>query len=139
MYSHQEGAGKRYQPHKPGWLSHTDHTLFVAKSVPVLDVEVQAGNQTASKCSFPGLCEFLARAAHGRTGRWRFAVTLTGVRRRTWRAPRRRASPSCFKLRLRQEVKKIVERLMRDAGKRRQGAGTPCASRGLEPCGAPWC
>ena len=61
LYGHQEGAVKGYNPHKPGWPSHTYHTYFIANLRLVLDVEVQAGNQTASKYSSPGLWELLGR------------------------------------------------------------------------------
>jgi len=59
--SHREGAVKGYNPHKPGRPSHTYHTCFIANLRLVLDVEVQAGNQTASKYSSPGLWELLGR------------------------------------------------------------------------------
>lgn len=61
LYGHQEGAVKGYNPHKPGRPSHTYHPYFIANLRRVLDVEVQAGNQTASKYSSPGLWELLAR------------------------------------------------------------------------------
>ena len=95
LYGHQEGAVKGYNPHKPGRPSHTYHTYFISSLRLVLDVEVQAGNQTASKYSTPGLWELLGRLARGRTGRWRFAATATGARRRTWPAPSRKTSRTC--------------------------------------------
>ena len=61
LYGHQEGAVKGYNPHKPGRPSHTYHTYLIASLRLVLDVEVQAGNQTASKYSSPGLWELLGR------------------------------------------------------------------------------
>jgi len=54
-------AIKGYNPHKPGRPAHTYHTYFVAGLRLILDVEVQAGNQTASKYSAPGLWELLDR------------------------------------------------------------------------------
>jgi len=48
LYGHQEGAVKGYNPGKPGRPSHAYHTYFAANIRLVLDVEVQAGNQTAS-------------------------------------------------------------------------------------------
>ena len=61
LYGHQEGAVKGYNPHKPGRPSHTYHTYLIANLRLVLEVEVQAGNRTASKYSAPGLWELLGR------------------------------------------------------------------------------
>lgn len=60
-YGHQDGAVTGYNPHQPGRPSHTYHTYFIANVRLVLEVEVQAGNQTASKYSSPGLWERLGR------------------------------------------------------------------------------
>jgi len=59
VYGHQEGAVRGYNPHKPGRPSHTYHTYFVANARLVLDVEVRAGNQTASKYTSPSFFSFL--------------------------------------------------------------------------------
>jgi hypothetical protein len=61
LYGHQEGAVVGYNPHKPGRPSHTYHTYFIANLRLVLEVEVQPGNQSASKHSSPGLWELLGR------------------------------------------------------------------------------
>jgi hypothetical protein len=58
LYGHQEG-GLGYNPHKPGRPSHTYHTYFIANLRSALDVEVQVGNQHASKHSSPGLWDLL--------------------------------------------------------------------------------
>lgn len=59
LYGHQEGAVKGYNPGKPGRPSHAYHTYFVANLRLVLDVEVQAGNQTASSHAQPELWKFI--------------------------------------------------------------------------------
>jgi hypothetical protein len=61
LYGHQEGAEKGYNPHKPGRPSQAYHTYMIANLRLVLDVEVQAGNRTASLYSAPGLWELLDR------------------------------------------------------------------------------
>jgi hypothetical protein len=61
LYGHQEGAKKGYNPGKAGRPSHAYHTYFAANIRLVLDVEVQAGNQTASSYAQPGLWKFLDR------------------------------------------------------------------------------
>jgi hypothetical protein len=114
LYGHQEGAVKGYNPHKPGRPSHTYHTYFVAGLRPILDVEVLAGNQTASKHSAPGLWELLARLP-----RTHWPVCLRGDRDWGNQANMARAEqaeiPYLFKLRMTSKVKQTVERLMRDA------------------------
>ncbi len=59
LYGHQEGAVKGYNPGKPGRPSHVYHTYFAATIRLVLDVEVQAGNQTASSYAQPELWKFI--------------------------------------------------------------------------------
>ncbi len=61
LYGHQEGAEKGYNPHKPGRPSHTYHTYMMANLRLVLDVEVQAGDQSHSNYSLPGLVALLNR------------------------------------------------------------------------------
>ena len=61
LYGRQEGAVVGYNPHKPGRPSHTYHSYVIAELRLILEVEVQAGNQHASKHSAPGLWALLAR------------------------------------------------------------------------------
>ncbi|MEE8058701.1 MAG: hypothetical protein V3T17_12850 [Pseudomonadales bacterium] len=61
LYGHQEGAKVGYNPHKPGRPSHTYHTYMIANFRLVLEVEVQAGTETSSSHSSPGLWELLDR------------------------------------------------------------------------------
>jgi hypothetical protein len=93
-----------------------------------LDVEVQPGNQTASKYSSPGLWELL-----GRLPRAHSTVAIRGDRDWGKRANMARAEPEgvpyLFKLRLTSGVRTIMERLMRgaawsEAGQGWQGAET---------------
>ena len=59
LYGHQEGAVKGYNPGKPGRPSHVYHTYFTANIRLVLDVEVQAGNQTASSYAQPEFWKYI--------------------------------------------------------------------------------
>ncbi|MDP1573366.1 MAG: transposase [Coxiellaceae bacterium] len=61
LYGKQEDAVIGYNPHKPGRPSHTYHTYMIANLRLILDVEVQAGNQSASSYSAPGLWSLLDR------------------------------------------------------------------------------
>ena len=61
LYGKQEGAVAGYNPKKPGRPSHTSHTYMIANLRLILDGEVQAGNQSASCHSAPGLWALLER------------------------------------------------------------------------------
>lgn len=61
LYGHQQGAKVGYNPQKPGRPSHTYHTYMMANLRLVLEVEVQAGDQSHSKHSLPGLVSLLDR------------------------------------------------------------------------------
>ncbi len=134
LYGHQEGAVKGYNPHKPGRPSHTYHTYFIANLRLVLDVEVQPGNQTASKYSSPGLWELL-----GRLPRAHWPVAIRGDRDWGTQANMARAEqeglPYLFKLRLTSGVKKIIERLMRGAAWSEAGQGWQGAETALRLAG----
>jgi hypothetical protein len=126
LFGHQEGAVLGYNPHKPGRPSHTYHTYMIANLRLILDVEVQAGNQHASKHSSPGLWALLERI--GRANRPAF---IRGDRDWGTQGNMARAEQEgidyLFKLRMTKGVRKLVERLMRgadwqDAGQGWQGA-----------------
>jgi len=59
LYGHQQDAKVGYNPSKPGRPSHAYHSYFVGSIRIVLDVEVQAGNQTAPLYAQPELWAFL--------------------------------------------------------------------------------
>jgi hypothetical protein len=59
LYGHQEDAKVGYNPQKPGRPSHAYHSYFIANLRMVVDVEVQAGNQTATSFAQPGLWSLL--------------------------------------------------------------------------------
>lgn len=59
LYGSQEGAVVGYNAKKPGRPSHTYHTYMIANLRLVLDVEVQAGNESQSSHSLPGLVGLL--------------------------------------------------------------------------------
>ena len=59
LYGHQQDAKVGYNPTKPGRPSHAYHSYFAANIRMVLDMEVQAGNQTAPLYAQPELWAFL--------------------------------------------------------------------------------
>ncbi|PWQ92436.1 transposase [Leucothrix pacifica] len=65
LYGHQEGAVLGYNPHKRGRPSHTYHSYLMANTRLVLEVNVQAGNQSGSAHSMPGLITLIQRLPDG--------------------------------------------------------------------------
>ena len=61
LYGKQEGAVVGYNPHKSGRPSHTFHTYMIANLRLILEVEVQAGDQSSSAYWAPGLWALLDR------------------------------------------------------------------------------
>ena len=94
LYGHQEDAKVGYNPNKPGRPSHAYHSYFVANIRMVLDMEVQAGNQTAPLFAQPELWALLDGLPE-QTGRCSCAGTATGERRRRWWEPRSESSDTC--------------------------------------------
>lgn len=59
LYGHQEEARLGYNPMKPGRPSHVYHALLFSAAKLVVNVDVQAGNQTASQYAQPTLWGWL--------------------------------------------------------------------------------
>ena len=59
LYGHQQDAKVGYNPTKPGRPSHVYHSYFVANIRMVLDMEIQAGNQTAPSYAQPELLSLI--------------------------------------------------------------------------------
>jgi hypothetical protein len=59
LYGKQENAVVGYNPQKPGRPSHVYHSYMMANIRLILNVEVHAGNKTASKFTAPGLWNLL--------------------------------------------------------------------------------
>ena len=59
LYGHQQDAVVGYNPAKPGRPSHAYQSYFLGSARIVLDVEVQAGNQTNPSFAQPELWSFL--------------------------------------------------------------------------------
>ena len=125
LYGHQEDAKRGYNPTKPGRPSHAYHTSFIASLRIVLDVEVQAGNQTASSYAQPELWELLdglpepSRPAFLRGDcAWGTERAMDGAEQRT--------IAYLFKLKQTANVKKLIDRMIgkpewMDAGQGWQG------------------
>jgi hypothetical protein len=125
LYGHQQEAKRGYNPSRPGRPSHAYHSSFIANLRIVLDVEVQAGNQTASSYAQPELWELLdglpepSRPAflRGDCG-WGTERAMEGAEQRH--------IPYLFKLKQTANVKKLIDKLFGksewvDAGQQWQG------------------
>src|ERR1700686_2927537 len=110
LYGHQEDAKVGYNPQKPGRPAHAYHSYFVANLRLVMDVEVQAGNQTAASFAQPelwSLLDGLAKASHPRFLRgdcnWGTEGAMEGAGQRE--------IPYLFKLKQSLNVKKLIAKL----------------------------
>ena len=110
LYGHQQDAERGYNPAKPGRPSHAYHTSLIAGLRMVADVEVQAGNQTASSYAQPELWKLLdempepSRPAfiRGDCG-WGTERAMEGAEQRS--------IPYLFKLKQTAGVKKLIDKL----------------------------
>ena len=122
LYGRQEGAVVGYNPHKPGRPSHTYHTYAIAELRLILEVEVQAGNQHASKHSAPGLWALLARIDRAAWPCLLRGDCDWGTEANISRAEREEL-PYLFKLRLTRNAKRLIERAMVEPGWTDAGQG----------------
>jgi Transposase DDE domain group 1 len=128
LYGHQEDATVGYNPQKPGRPSHAYHSYFIGNLRMVLDVEVQAGNQTAASFAQPelwSLLDGLPRSSHPSFLRgdcqWGTERAMEGAEQRE--------IAYVFKLKQSVNVKKLIAKLMGneqwvDAGQKWQGLDT---------------
>ena len=115
LFGHQQDAVVGYNPSKPGRPSHAYHTYLIGNLRLVLDVEVQAGNQTASSYAQPDLWKFIdglpaasqPAFMRGDCG-WGNERILTGAEQRQ--------IPYLFKLKQSPNVKKLIAQLFGKEG-----------------------
>src|SRR5713226_9248622 len=128
LYGHQEDAQVGYNPQKPGRPSHAYHSYFIGNLRMVMEVEVQAGNRTATSFAQPelwSLLDGLPKASYPRFLRgdcnWGTERAMEGAEQRE--------IPYVFKLKQSVNVKKLIAKLMGndqwvDAGQKWQGLDT---------------
>jgi len=128
LYGHQEDAKVGYNPQKPGRPSHAYHSYFIANLRMVMDVEVQAGNQTATSFAQPELWSLLDGLP--KSGQPRFLRGDCGWgTERAMEGAEQRQLAYLFKLKQSPNVKKLIARLFGndqwvDAGQKWQGLDT---------------
>jgi hypothetical protein len=128
LYGHQEDAKLGYNPGKPGRPSHVYHSYFIANLRVVLEVEVQAGNQTASSFAQPELWALLDGLGERSHPAFLRGDCNWGTERAMEGAEQRKLA-YVFKLKQTANVKKLIGRLFgRDewveAGQQWQGLST---------------
>lgn len=128
LYGHQQDAKVGYNPQKPGRPSHAYHSYLLANLRMVLEVEVQAGNQTASSFAQPELWALLDGLEEGSRPAFLRGDCNWGTERALEGAEQRQLA-YLFKLKQTANVKKLIDRLFgRDdwveAGQQWQGLAT---------------
>ena len=125
LYGHQQDAKVGYNPTKPGRPSHAYHSYFAANVRMVLDMEVQAGNQTAPLYAQPELWAFLDGLAEGKRPLFLRGDSHWGSEKAMVGAEERELG-YLFKLKQSANVKKLIGQIFRkeewvDAGQQWQG------------------
>jgi hypothetical protein len=128
LYGHQEDAKLGYNPSKPGRPSHVYHRYILANLRIMLDVEVQAGNQTASSFAQPELWALLDALPEPSRPAFLRGDCSWGSERAMQAAEQRKIA-YVFKLKQTANVKKLLERVFGkdewvDAGQQWQGLST---------------
>jgi hypothetical protein len=128
LYGHQEDAKVGYNPQKPGRPSHVYHSYFLANLRMVLDVEVQAGNQTATSFAQPELWSLLDGLPKASQPRFLRGDCNWGTER-AMEGAEQRGIPYVFKLKQSLNVKRLIAKLFGndqwvDAGQNWQGLDT---------------
>jgi Transposase DDE domain group 1 len=111
LYGKQEGAVIGYNPHKPGRPSHSYHTFSIANLRIILEVEVQAGNETAASYTSPGLWSLLKRIPKNQWPKFirgDCAFGTDGV----MSGAEAKGLDYLFKIKQTKNVKRLIEKLM---------------------------
>src|SRR5437016_10324067 len=113
LYGHQEDAKVGYNPQKPGRPSHAYHSYFMGNLRLVMDVEVQAGNQTASSFAQPELWTLVDGLAKSSLPAFMRGDCGWGNERAMVGAEQRKLH-YLFKLKQSAKVKKLIVKLLGD-------------------------
>jgi len=122
LYGHQEGAAVGYNPHKPGRPSHSYHTYIVSGLRLVLRVDVMAGDKHNVMHATGGLWKLLDDLGPHRQPRLLRGDKAWGVQPVMAQAEQR-GLPYLFRLRLTKNVRRALDRAMRDTNWTDAGQG----------------
>jgi hypothetical protein len=128
LYGHQEDAKVGYNPQKPGRPSHVYHSYLIANLRMVMEVEVQAGNQTATSFAQPELWSLLDGLPRSSQPRFLRGDCNWGTER-AMEGAEQRGMGYVFKLKQSLNVKKLIAKLFGseqwvNAGQKWQGLDT---------------
>ena len=128
LYGHQEDAKVGYNPQKPGRPSHAYHSYIIASLRLVMDVEVQAGNQTSASFAQPGLWALVDEMSASQLPSFLRGDCNWGTERAMTGAEERELQ-YLFKLKQSANVKKLIAKLFGndrwvEAGQKWQGLDT---------------
>ena len=128
LYGHQEDAKVGYNPQKPGRPSHVYHSYFIANLRMVIDVEVQAGNQSAASFAQPELWKLLEGMPKTSQPKFVRGDCNWGTER-AMEGAEQRGIAYVFKLKQSMNVKRLIAKLFGndqwvDAGQKWQGLDT---------------
>ena len=112
LYGHQQDAKVGYNPTKPGRPSHAYHSYFAANIRMVLDMEVQAGNQTAPLYAQPALWEFIDGLAESKRPVFLRGDSHWGAEKAMVGAEERKLG-YLFKLKQSANVKKLIGQIFK--------------------------
>jgi Transposase DDE domain group 1 len=110
LYGQQEEAVVGYNPSKPGRPSHVYHCYFIAAIRLIIEVEVQAGNRTASQYAQPGLWAWLEARPREQWPHLLRGDLSWGTERMMHEAEQREL-PYVFKLKKTSKVNRPIEKL----------------------------
>jgi hypothetical protein len=122
LYGKQEEAKVGYNPFKPGRPSHVYHAMVLTKAQLVLNVDVHAGNQTASAYAQPGILGSLdSRRPEQQTWLIRGDIAYSGEE--MLMAREARGQRYLFKLRQTKRVEQLILRLAKEKAKAQLARG----------------
>jgi Transposase DDE domain group 1 len=110
LYGHQEEAVVGYNPRKPGRPSHVYHCYFIAAIRLIVEVEIEAGNRTASQYAQPGLWAWLEARPREQWPHLLRGDISWGTERMMQEAEQREL-PYLFKLKKTAKVNRHIEKL----------------------------
>lgn len=122
LYGKQEGAVVGYNPKKPGRPAHIYHAYFIANLRLVLEVEVQPGNQAVGKYSMSGLWHLLENMPRNQWPKFLRGDCSYGTDA-IMKTAEEKGLPYLFKLKSTANVKRLIERLIKQGDWEFAGGG----------------